>query len=46
MLEGKCEENRVSKDVKLTPQKNRNEQEQNKNAEKGTKRSGESKKKI
>ena len=45
MLEGKCEENRVLKNVKLTPQKNRNEQKQNKSAEKGTKRIGESKEK-
>ena len=41
MLEGKCEENRVPRDVKLTPLENRNEQEQNKNTEKGTKRIGE-----
>ena len=31
MLEGNYEENRVSKDVELTPQKNKNEQKQNKN---------------
>ena len=42
MLEGKCEENRVPKDVELNPQKkNRSEQEQNKDNEKGTKRNGE-----
>ena len=34
-------ENRVSKDIELTPQKNRSEQEQKKNVEKkGTKRNG------
>ena len=38
MLEGKCEENRVSKDIELTPLKNRREQEKNKDNEKGTKR--------
>ena len=41
MLEGKCEENRVPKDIELTPQKNRSEQEQNKDNEKGTKRNRE-----
>ena len=42
MLEGKCEGNRVPKDVELTPQKkNRSEQVQNKENEKGTKRNGE-----
>ena len=30
MLEGKCEENRIPKDIELTPQKNRSEQEQKK----------------
>ena len=43
MLEGKCEENRVPKDVELTPQK-KNEQERNKENEKGTQRNGELKK--
>ena len=36
---------RIPRDIELIPLKNRNEQEQNKNAEKGTKRIGESKKK-
>ena len=34
MLEGKYEENRVSKDVELTPQRNRSEQEQKQRNEK------------
>ena len=35
MLEGKCETNRVPKDIELTPQKkNRSELEQNKDSEK------------
>ena len=34
----------IPRDVELTPLKNRNEQEQNKNVEKGTKRNGELKK--
>ena len=34
MLEGKCEENGVPKDVELTQLENRNELEQNKNAKK------------
>ena len=43
MPEGKCEENRVSKDIELTPQKkNRSEQEQKKDSEK---KNGESKEK-
>ena len=36
---------RVPRDVELTPLENKNEQEQNKENEKGTKRIGESKKK-
>ena len=38
MLRGKCEENGVPKDVELTPLKNKNEQKQNKNVGKGTKK--------
>ena len=34
MLEGKYEKNRVSKDVELTPQRNRSEQEQKQKNEK------------
>ena len=34
MLEGKYEENRVSKDVELTPQRNRSEQKQKQRNEK------------
>ena len=37
-------ENRVSKDIELTPQRNRSEQRQNKDNEKGTKRNRELKK--
>ena len=44
MLEGKCEKNGVPKDVELIPLENKNEQEQNKDDEKGTKRNGELKK--
>ena len=36
---------RVPRDVELTPLKNKNEQKQNKENEKGTKRNGELKKK-
>ena len=38
MLEGKYEEIGVPKDVELTPLKNKNEQKQNKNVGKGTKK--------
>ena len=41
MLEGKSEKLKVPRDVELTPLKNKNEQEQNKENEKGTKRNGE-----
>ena len=40
MLEGKSEKLKVPRDVELTPLKNKNEQEQNKENEKGTKRNG------
>ena len=46
MLEGKCEENRVPKDVELTPLEDKNEQKQTKNAEKGTKRKIENQRKM
>ena len=38
MLREKCEGNEVPKDVELTPLKNKNEQKQNKNVGKGTKK--------
>ena len=47
MLEGKCEENGVPKDIELTPQKkNRSEQEQNKDNEKGKPREIENQRKM
>ena len=45
MLEGKCEENRVPKDIELTLQKKQKWARENKDNEKGTKRNDESKKK-
>ena len=45
MLEGKCEKLEFQKMLSLPYRKNKSEQEQNKDYEKGTKRNRESKKK-